>query len=158
MAITDTSDDIVAVTTDLARQYLARVTRGEFAWQAVGFSVGRGGYNPADPVKVLPILGSEIALTDQVYPAPTGYAAFEMIETPNPMAPVFDCRLASTLVAGPADYGLGEIAIWAKIVYVDPSTVPPPLLNDIFMLALGHMPIRAKTRRDVMLLRVAVQF
>ena len=46
MAITDPSDDIIATTTELARQYLARVFRGELVYRAVGFSVGRGGYNP----------------------------------------------------------------------------------------------------------------
>lgn len=157
MAITDPSDEIVAQLTDIGRDYLARAINGELVYQAVGFSCGRGGYNPLDPVKVIPITGAELALTDQVFPAVTGTEPFEFIEQPLPTTVVFNCRLPASLIATNADYGLGEIGIWAEVIYTHPSASSPPTQGDVFLLALANMPIRAKTRRDVMLFRVVVQ-
>lgn len=155
MAITDPSDDIQAFLTDLARQYTARSFIGALVFKTVGFSVGRGGYDPLDPVHIIPITGAEIALADPVYPdAVGGTATFDLIEEPTFSTRVYDCRLASTMVATPADYGLGELGIWAEVLDSD----VPSEIGTIFLMALAHFPIRAKTRRDVMLLRVAVNY
>ena len=155
MAITDHSDDIQAYLTDEARQYLARVFIGELSYQAIGFSVGRGGFQPADPVHIIPVTGAEVALSDQVYPAATGEASFQEVDFAiGSSLIIYNCRLASTINPSAADYGLGELGIWAEIIN---SNVPAEI-GTKFLMALAHFPIKAKTRRDTILFRVAVQY
>ena len=155
MAITDHSDEIQAFLTSQAREYLARAINGELSFQAVGFSVGRGGYEPTDPLHVIPVTGAELNLSDQVYPDTTGYASFQQIDnaagTPTV---VYNCRLASTITQSKADYGLGELGVWAKILHSN----NPSEVNQVFLMALAHFPIKAKTRRDTILFRVTVQY
>lgn len=154
MAFTDHSQDIQAFLTDAARNYTARALNGELAFRTVGFSVGRGGYNPANPVQVFPIDTTLQTLIDQVYPAPTGYTPFQAVDSVGDTAKVFNCRLPATQTESAADYGLGEIGIWAEILNAhDPSEI-----GTVFLYAVGHMPIRAKTRRDVFLFRVVVNY
>lgn len=154
MAITDPSDNIEAYLTNQARKLIARAINGEISFKATGFSVGRGGYQPANPVHIIPITGEETTLLDQVFPDVTGDAAFQQIDTAGGAATmVFNCRLASTLTPTNADYGLGELGIWAEILN---STVPSEI-GTSFLFALSHFPIRAKTHRDTMVFRVTVQ-
>lgn len=155
MAITDTPDEIQAYLTDDARTYIARAINGELVFKASGFSVGRGGYNPADPVHILPVDTTVQLLADQVYPDVTGDVPFQSIDFVADTALVYNCRLPATTVTGNADYGLGEIGIWAEIIS---SPANPGDVGTVFLFAIGHMPIRCKTRRDVMLFRVVVNF
>jgi hypothetical protein len=69
MAITDPSDTIQAQTTEYFRQIEARGPIGDVVFKVVGFSVGRGGYNPTDPVHIVPVDPNATTLMDQVYPA-----------------------------------------------------------------------------------------
>lgn len=155
MPFTNPSASITAFVTDLGRQYTARVFMGQVVFQAVGFSVGRGGYQMGDPTQVVPITGAETGLVDPVYPNSIGgIQAFDGIESPTVAARVYDCRLPATPAPSNADYGLGEIAIWATILV---SNVPAEV-GTTFMWALGHMPIRAKTNTDVMLLRTVINY
>jgi hypothetical protein len=154
MPITDPSDSIQASWTDGARQYLARVTLGQLAFQAVGFSVGRGGYQPLDAVHLTPLVLSNNALDDQVYPNVTGYSPFDAIEEPSTSCRVYDCRLPNTVGPSNADYGLGEVAIWAQILR---SNVGGEV-GLVFLMALAHMPIKAKTNAEAYLLRVVTQY
>lgn len=155
MAITDHSDDVQAFMTDQARTYFARMLSGELSYQTVGFSVGRGGYNPTDPVHILPVDTTTTALSDQVYPDTTGYVGFSEVDKVAISSLVFNCRLPATQIQSNADYGLGEIGIWGKILT---STANPSEIGTVFLYAIGHMPIRCKTRRDVMLMRVVVNY
>jgi len=154
MAITDQSDSIQASVTDLARMYLARVLIGQMSYQVVGFSSGRGGYNPADPVHVVPINTAQQTLIDQVYPAPTGYTALQSIDEPSTTSRCYNCRMPNSVVPSAADYGLGEVGVWAQVLT---SNVPAEV-GSIFLFAVGHLPIRAKTNRDTFLWRVVVQY
>lgn len=154
MAITDHSDEVEAFMTDEGRAYTARAINGELVFRAIGFSVGRGGYNPLDPVKVLPINPALTALSDQVYPDVTGTASLQAIDEPTPTVRVFNCRLPATIVESNADYGLGEIGIWSEIIHAyDPSEI-----GTVFLYAVGHFPIRAKTHRDVFLFRTVINY
>lgn len=155
MAITDTPDEIQAYLTDGARNYIARAVNGELAFRAVGFSMGRGGYNPADPVHILAVDTTVNQLADQVYPDVTGESPFQSIDWVGDTAVVYNCRLPATSITSNADYGLGEIGLWAEILS---SPSDPSEVGTIFLFAIGHMPIRCKTRRDVILFRVVTNF
>jgi len=155
MAITDPSGEIEAFLTDAARNYIARAINGEVSIHVVGFSAGRGGYNPADPVAdVTPVNTADTALIDQVYPDTTGNAALETPEEPNFSTIVYNCRLAATPIADNSDFGLGEIGLWAEVVYA----VNPMEIGTVFLYAISHMPVRAKTRRDVQLYRLVTNY
>jgi hypothetical protein len=68
MAFTDSPDSIYAVLTDLGRHSLARVALGEIGIKISGFSVGREGYQMANPVKIDPINTALTDLVDHVFP------------------------------------------------------------------------------------------
>lgn len=155
MPLTDHPDTIQAYLTDKARTIFALSVSGELYYNTVGFSMGRGGYNPADPVHILPVDTTVSALSDQVYPAPTGYASFEEVDSVAISTLVFNCYLPETPTTSNADYGLGEIGIWARVNSSTTLTYP---VGTIFLYAIGHMPIRCKTNADVMLFRVVVNY
>jgi hypothetical protein len=149
------SAPIQATVTDLGRTYLARSFMGEIVFQAIGFSVGRYGYAMLDPTQVIPVDGTETALVDPVYPNSTGGTQpFDAIESPTVASRVYDCRLPASPVPSNADYGLGEIGIWATILK---SNIPSEV-GTTFLFSLAHMPIRAKTNRDVLLLRMVTNY
>lgn len=155
MPLTDHPDTIQAYLTDHARNLFAHSVSGELYYNTVGFSVGRGGYNPADPVHILPVDTTVSALADQVYPDTTGFEGFEEVDEVSNSTLVFNCYLPETSVTSNADYGLGEIGIWARI-----NSAPNPsfIVGTVFLYAIGHMPIRCKTNADVFLLRVVVNY
>lgn len=154
MAITDPTQEIQAFVTDQARQFIAKATVGGVVYRYVGFSVGRGGFDPSNPIEIVPIDTSLPALLDQVYPDITGTSDFQSIDAPYLSTQVLSCRLPNTLSPSNADYALGEIGIWAQIIQS----------NDVlevgtnFLFAVAHFPIRAKTRKDAWLFRVTIQF
>lgn len=156
MPLTDHPDEVQAYLTDQARTYFARSVSGELYYNVIGFSVGRGGYNPLDPVHITPVNTAATTLDDQVYPdaIATHNAPFAEVDEVANSTLVFNCRLAATPIQTNADYALGEIGIWARIN----SATNPLEVGVIFLYSLGHMPIRSKTRRDVFLLRVVVNY
>jgi hypothetical protein len=156
MAITDRPDYIQIYLTDLARHNTARAINGEISFQVIGFSVGRGGCNPTDPVHILPIDTTQQTLADQVYPdAVAGdTASFASIDNVGNNTLVYNCRLPATPTPTNADYALSELALWAEIVYAG----NPSEIGTIFCYAISHMPIQCKTNRDVALYRAVINF
>lgn len=156
MSITGPSADIIATLTDQARTYIARATLGEMVFTVEGFGLGRGGYQPADPSQVTPLVSTAVELDDKVYPNSTAltYQAFASTEEPSPTVRVYNCRVPSTIIAGNADYGLGEVGLYGIVVN---SSVPSEI-GTVFLYAISHFPIIFKTRRDVLLRRVIVSY
>lgn len=153
MPATDPSGLIFANVTDLGQQFLGRATIGQTVIQLVGFSVGRSGYDPADFLNALPIDTTQTALGDQVYPAATGYAAFSALQSPSIGTVVCDCRLPADQQPSNADYGLGELGIWALVLQ---SNIPAEV-GTAFLFAISHFPVKVKTNRDVFVLRTVTQ-
>jgi hypothetical protein len=151
MPFTDLPDNIVATLTDAGRHALARSTAGEIAFQATSFAVGRGGYNMANPVKIVAIDPGNTTLDDQFFPVFPTLQPITDIERPYPQTIVFNCRLAST----DAVAGLGEIGIWATYLW---SPGNPSEVGTTFLFAAAHFPLSTKTLRQVVVYRVIVQF
>ena len=149
MAYLDVPDPIVSTLSDFGRTQFARSILGEISCVLKGFAVGRDGYVHANPVKVLPIVGSDTTLIDQIYPL-TGEASFEALETPTPATLVTNCRLASDVAIS----GLGELGIFAEVVF----SATPSEVGDIFLLSLSHFGLQTKTLRQAILYRVIIQF
>ena len=71
MPFTSTPDQPIAQLTDIGRSSYARAANGEISFVVKGFSVGRGGYDSIDPVKISTIDGSLSVLEDQYFPLPS---------------------------------------------------------------------------------------
>lgn len=153
MSFTDPSSPVIAKLTDKARDIYARSGIYSIAFKIKGFSVGTGGYEPSNPVEIKPLVTSDTSLENQVYPV-TGYANFQSVETLETVR-VFNCRLPATQTGSTADRGLGEIGLWAEVISSEDPTVP---VGTLYLYAIGHMPIRAKTYKDVFLFRVVVNY
>lgn len=156
MALIDPSGDTIANTTDYARELIARATLGLVVFKVVGFGLGRGGYNPSDVVQPLPLNLAATELSDKVFPTatPFDYEPFISTEQPTSRACVYNCRVGSSVVAGPADYGLGELALYGEIIKSD----VPSEIGQVFLFAVSHFPLFCKTRRDTLLRRVVVTY
>lgn len=156
MALTDPSADIIALLTDEGRTLIARATLGEVVFKVLGFAVGRGGYDPSDPVQTLPIVTSDTELTDKVFPdaTPLTYETFISTEEPTHSVRVYNCRVGADPFPGNADYGLGELGLYGEIIK---SSVPSEV-GQTFLFAISHFPIMCKTRRDTFLRRVVVSY
>ena len=150
MPFTDPCDGSIAQLTNAARAIYARMQLGEIAFYWLGFNVGRFGYIDANPVKVVAIDPSLVALVDTIYPTPPALKSFEIFEKPNAKAISMVCRLATT----ESNYGLGELGIWAKINW---SSVPAEIGTDVLM-AVAHVPLQAKNHRHTYVHRVVIQF
>ena len=151
MAFPERTDDVLAFLTAKGRDELARLVLGESSFQLTAFQVGRGGYNPSNPVKVAAIDINDTALTDPV-PDANDRRDFVTIEQPigpNVVAPV--CRL------NPGDtnveYGLGELGIFATYLRDD---VTPANVGTDFLFALSHFPIVCKTPTHTLVWRVVI--
>lgn len=70
MAFTDQTSQVAAQLTDAGRRAIARslVASEQFRFRLAGFRVGRGGYDPTNPVRAVPIDSSRVRLIDPVYP------------------------------------------------------------------------------------------
>ncbi len=156
MALTDPAGSIQTKVTDRTRELIARSYLGNVSFVTVGFAVGRGGYDPSDPVQSLPVNGADVELSDKVYPtaAPLDYAPCEAPESPVFNVRVYNCRLAANPLPSNADYGLGELGLYGQIIKSD----NPSEIGEVFLMAIGHFPIKVKTNRDVFLLRAVVSY
>lgn len=150
MPYTSTPDAPIASLTELARTNFARASLGQISFEIKYFSVGRGGYNMPNPVLVEPIDPSQQSLIDQIFPSPLTLEPIEKLEYPSQTAVVVYCRLGQT----DAVAGLGELGIWAEVVY---STTPSEI-GDVFLLSVGHTPLMTKTVNQVFLYRQIIQF
>ena len=146
---TDTPDPIIATLTDEARTNFAQSTLGLVSFKLAGFAVGRGGYDSVNPVHVVAIDGSSTSLIDKYFPV-TGIKTLETIETPTISTIVANCRLAKD----EAISALGEIGLWAEIVY----SIVPSDIGRQFLMAVAHFPIVTKTLRQAILYRMIIQF
>ena len=151
MPYTDPTDTIVCKLTDVGRQYHARSVLGQLSFTMKGFSVGRYGYQDANPVKIINVNTADTALTDPVYP-PAGYTSYYRLEEPMTGVLAVVCRIDRTSCF----YGLGEIGLWAQVEF---CTTPPPNAGDVFLYALGHMPMKAKAdNQEVDVFRIILTY
>lgn len=146
---TDTPDPIIAVLTDEARTKFAQMTLGMLSFKVKGFAVGRSGYNSTNPVKITPIDGSLTDIEDHFFPT-VGIKLVEAVELPTPSTVVANCRLGKD----DAIAALGEIGVWAEIVY----SLAPSEIGNTFLMAVSHFPIVTKTLRQAILYRMIIQF
>ncbi len=151
MAFAEPTDDILAFLTVQGRNELARMILGESSIRLTAFQVGRGGYNPSNPVKVATIDINDTALSDPV-PDSSDRRDFVTIEQPissNTVAPI--CRLDP----GDTDveFGLGELGIFATYLRDD---VTPANVNTDFLFALTHFPLISKTPTHTIVWRVII--
>lgn len=150
MPYTDPCDGSLAQLTDAARAIYARQQLGDVAFKWLGFNVGRFGYDDLNPVHIVPIDPSLTALVDTIFPIAPLLKDFDIFEKPNPKAISMVCRLATT----EANYGLGEIGIWAKINW---STNPLEIGQNVLM-AVSHVPLQSKNHRHTYVHRIVIQF
>lgn len=150
MPYVSTPSSIEARLTDAGRNAFSRMSLGEISFVLKGFDVGREGYNDANPVLIDPIVTSNTALGDKIFPT-TGQKDVETFENPTPKTLVANFRLASNEAVA----GLGELGVWAEIIN---STVSPSEVGTRFLMAISHFPIMTKTLRQAILYRVIIQF
>lgn len=147
---TDPTDSVSSVITNYGREIIAKSVTSGLAFRLEGFRVGRYGYNTVNPVKVLAVNPADSNLGSIVFPVtPTDLAPFVTIETPMPnvVAPV--CRLSFS----DANYGLGELGIWAKILNnVDPAYP----VDTTWLFSLVHFPLMSKTTEHNFVMRVLI--
>lgn len=89
-------------------------------------------------------------LVAQLVGAPT-QKPYVSLEFPTPKTIVVNCRLAPQESIS----ALGEVGLWCTIVN---STVSPAEIGTVFMLAVAHMPLQVKTRRQASIYRFIIQF
>jgi len=138
------TDIVKGVLTDEARVYTARMSAEGLAYQVKWFAVGTDGYDPAYPLRTL-----DPDSTDTVLGHEVRRKTLSLVEVPNLKARSFYCRLNPDDI----EAGIGEIALFAEILW---SPVPAEI-GVVFMFALAHRPLMAKTRSDVFVQRVVVQ-
>jgi hypothetical protein len=158
MAFTTPTDDIIAELTDSSRNGFARsvIPAEAYAFKLIGFTVGRDGYQIANPVKVSPIVPALSNLVDPVFPTIYGPShvsfivePFEFIEeiiSPEIIAPI--CRLAPTDFE--SNYGLGELGVWAEVVRFAVGSE----VGTKFLFAVAHFPLLGKTQSHTLIWRV----
>jgi len=156
MAATDPSSDVIAELTDQARIYIARASLGNVVFKVVGFGLGRGGYDPSDFTQTEPLVPGDTELEDKVYPddVPLSYEPLTSTEETTATVRVYNCRVGATTIAGNADYGLGELGLYAEVTKSD----VPSEVGSIFLFAHSHFPVVCKTRRDTFYRRVIVSY
>jgi hypothetical protein len=134
MAITDPCDPIQAFYTDQARQLFAQVTMGQLVFQAVGYTVGRGGFDDGihtptlDPCHIQPVDPSDTTLQDQVYPdagpvlSLSDIAPFQAIEQPANTTVIFQ---GNTYLGGYTIDGLESVSDITPGSIVSGLGIPP---------------------------------
>lgn len=156
MAWQDPASDIYANLTDNARTLIARATLGDVVFKVVGFGLGRGGFDVVNFSQALPVVTTDTELADKIYPdaTPFTFAPFASTEEPTLTVRIYNCRVGATIIQGPADFALGELALYGEILK---SNVPSEV-GTFFLFALSHFPVLTKTHRDTLLRRVLVSY
>jgi len=147
LAITNPTDDIIALLTNESRDNLARSILGELSFELTSFQVGVGGYQ-ANPVLVEPINISATALI-QAVGAKKDFVIIEQPIGPNVVAPV--CRLNPN--EPDVEFGLGELGVYGTYKYY-PSQ--PTKVGTDFLFAVAHFPIMSKIRTHTFVWRIIV--
>lgn len=135
---------VTAKITNLARRFIARGSWDGTVTKVTDFSVGRGGYDPVDYTKALPVDLDAPALDDPVFTA-----AITKLEWANPSCSSYYCLVQKLDVSA----CLGEIGIWSVVV-------ASPVAGEVgttFLSAIGHFPLRAKNAGMDLALRVLRQ-
>jgi hypothetical protein len=104
----------ITVTTLIGHYLFQRQIYEDFAFKAVGFAVGTGGYydDPFDPALPLP---ETQALEQEVY-----RGQIDGVEEPTESTVAIGCRIPPGVLSS----GIGELAIIAEITYAN-GTIPP---------------------------------
>ena len=146
----DPTSSISAAITNQGRELIAKSVLGLLSFQLIGFKVGQDGYDyvTPKPTNAIPINPANTDLLSPVFPI-AGYEPFVTIETPFPnvVAPV--CRLNFS----DANFGLGELGIWANVVSSSDGAYP---VSTKVMFALAHFPLLSKTNRHNFVFRVII--
>lgn len=145
-------NDVLAALTDGGRNLIARSMLEGLAFRVVGFRVGRGGYDPLNPLNAQALNGADVELLDPMWPTvllpPETIARYE---APNDYGMSFLCRVPSA----DAIAGIGEFGVYAEILS---SPVTPAEVGDIHLFAHMHRPLHGNTLQDVLVWRLCVQF
>jgi len=149
---TDPTDNEIAQLTDAGRELETRRGVDGLAFYFYGWAVGRGGYDPSNVVKVIPINPALTALIDQVYPTVGSYNLFTdaNFEYPNSRGIALTCRIPRGAYS---EWGLGELGIWVKII-------DSPILLEIdtyVLYAVSHFPLKSKTYNSANVRRFIIQ-
>ena len=145
-------NDVLAALTDAGRNLIARSMLEGLAFRIVGFRVGRGGYDPINPLNAQVLNGADVELLDPMWPTillpPEAIARYE---APNDYGMSFLCRVPSA----DAIAGIGEFGVYAEILS---SPVDPTEVGDTVLFAHMHRPLHGNTLQDVLVWRLCVQF
>ena len=158
MPFTDIVDNIIASLTDKGRELSDRAPLEGLGWVFAGWSLGREGYDDANPVLVTPIdatITAQTALGDQVYPTASTIVPFAAtdFERPNNRSIVTQCRVQRGTAA--ANFGIGEIGVWVDITF-SPSN--PSEVGERHLFSISHTPIQAITFNTAKVWRVIHNF
>ena len=132
---------IDAETTTEARRLMARGMYDGTSLQAVEFSVGQDGFDPASFYAAVPVNPDATALDDSVFTD-----TIDHIEPPNAKARSYYCLLDTT----EANVTLGEIAIWGEVQ----NSPGDPADGTKIIMAIGHFPLICKNSSMQYALRV----
>jgi len=152
---TDPADNLIAQITNAGRSLCVRAPIEGLAFQFYGWALGRGGYDPTNPVHVLPINSADTALIDQVYPAVSNYNLFALTDFENPTTRTVSCACRIFLGNILANYGIGEIGIWVKILN---SPVNPLENGTLVLFSITHTPIQTITPNSARVYRIIHNF
>ena len=136
---------VVAVVTDIARQFMARSITDGTAFRIVEFAVGTSGYDPSNPLTAVAVDPAATALQAEVF-----RDAIDQVETAtlDGTAKSFVGRIARDELQA----GIGEIGIFAEIL----SSPFPFEVGTKFLFAIAHQPLNVKTDRHVASYRIVV--
>jgi hypothetical protein len=137
--------DVDAEVTTRGRRMMARGLTDGTAMQLTEFGVGGGGFDCNDYRAATPVNPDAYYLDNPILLNET----IDYYEQANSNCRVFYCLLE----AGQATSTLGEIGIWAEIVY-------SPIAAEVgttFLFAIGHFPLVAKNTDIQYVFRVSVQ-
>lgn len=139
--------EFIAITTNAGRKAIShQLVDGEPAIQVVGFSVGEGGYEQADPKTATAPDPNSYQLENQIFPL-QGYKEYDAVTWNNEFMPSFICVLEHNEGLG----SIGEWGLWAKYV-------TGPQAGQEFLYAILHSPVIVKTSADRVVTRIYLPF
>lgn len=155
MSFSDPADNIISQLTTKGRNLATRSSIEGLSFQFLGWALGRGGYDPVNPVKILTINPNDTTLIDQIYPTIPFLNPFSPsdLETPTYRTVSCACRIVRDTFG--ANYGIGEIGIWIKILN---SPLNPLENNEQHLFSITHMPIQTITANTAKIYRIINNF
>jgi hypothetical protein len=152
---TDSSDNLISQITDVGRNLATRASIEGLSFKFIGWALGRGGYDPSNPVKTIPITSSDTTLIDQVHPSSytLNYFVPSDLEVPTQRSVSCACRILRDTAS--ANYGIGEIGIWVVILN---SPVVPAEVGQLHLFSITHTPLQTITLNTAKILRIIHNF